>query len=344
MISRHDNAELGWKQFFSAQLSAEETASCYPARIAQIHRTHAIVWSARGESKIDIGLFKNPSALAVGDWLLLPHDSLRPVRILDRATELARQMSSATGDRQLIAANIDTLFIVSSCNQEFNESRIERYLALAHDANINPVIVLTKQDIADTVDQHRSVIAALSPTTRLECVNAKDAQQVAALKEWCGLGQTVALVGSSGVGKSTLINNLAQANQKTSAIRESDDKGRHTTTFRSLHRLPGGGLLIDSPGIRELQLAECKQGIESTFDDIASLINTCKFRNCRHLEEADCAIQTALQSDELATRRWQSYLRLQTEQNKNAELETHRRDRHRKSSNPKMRQNKYKRK
>ncbi|HIF50380.1 MAG TPA: ribosome small subunit-dependent GTPase A [Thiotrichaceae bacterium] len=307
-------AQLGWKPCFQQQIKAEEKEQCYPARISKIHRSHLIVWSQNGIETFEIGVFSEPKNLAVGDWILIPNEGERPLRVFERETVIIRIGAGNRTDDQLIAANVDTLFIVTSCNQDFNASRIERYIALAHESRIKPVIILTKVDLTDDVDAYKQQALKLQNDIRVECVNAKDKSSMASLKTLCSEGHTIALVGSSGVGKSTLINSLTGAEQLTAEIRDDDNKGKHTTTSRSLHLLDEGGILIDMPGIRELQLSECDTGIEDTFDDITQFLGHCKFNNCQHNTEPGCAIKAALDSNELNLRRWQSYQKLQNEQ------------------------------
>src|SRR4030066_1174509 len=203
-----DLDKLGWRPFFQQQLDARELAACYPARIAQIHRNHCVVWSERGEQRLAIGVFPDPGNLAVGDWLLMPAAGARPVRMLARQTRLARKESGHGTDEQLIAANVDTLFIVTSCNEDFNPARMESYLALASGAGVAPVIVLTKADLVDDVSAFTTAARRLHPEGAIVCVDARNAPQLTLLRPGCTAGKTVALVGSSGVGKSTLINNL----------------------------------------------------------------------------------------------------------------------------------------
>jgi ribosome biogenesis GTPase / thiamine phosphate phosphatase len=228
---------------------------------------------------------------------------------------LIRKAAGKRTNDQTIAANVNTLFIVMSCDQDFNVSRIERYLALAYETKIQPVIILTKIDLTDDVNSFRKEIQELQNDLRVECVNAKDRVSLSSLKDLCTEGHTIALVGSSGVGKSTLTNSLTDAEQLTAEVREEDGKGQHTTTSRSLHLLNDGGILIDTPGIRELQLSDCESGLEDAFDDVTEFIAQCKFNNCQHKTEKVCGIKTALESGELDLRRWENYLKLQNEQN-----------------------------
>ncbi len=246
--------------------------------------------------------------------MLIPDEGERPLRILDRETVLTRKAAGKRTNDQIIAANVDTLFIVTSCDQDFNVSRIERYLALANEAKISPVIVLTKIDLSDDVDSFKQSAIVLQNNLRVECVNAKENASLASLRTLCTEGHTIALVGSSGVGKSTLINSLTDSDQLTADVSFEDGKGQHTTTSRSLHLLHDGGLLIDTPGIRELQLTDCETGIGDTFDEVLSFIAQCKFNNCQHDTEIKCGIKAALESGDLEQRRWESYQKLQDEQ------------------------------
>ncbi len=261
-----------------------------------------------------MGVFSDPKELAVGDWILIPNEGERPLRILDRETVLIRKAAGKRTHDQTIAANVDTLFIVMSCDQDFNVSRIERYLALAMEAKINPVVILTKIDLINDVNKFKLESEALQNNLRVECINAKDKASLKSLRSLCTEGHTIALVGSSGVGKSTLINSLTDAEQLTAEVSDEDGKGQHTTTSRSLHLLNDGGILIDTPGIRELQLSDCETGLEDTFEDVVEFIAQCKFNNCQHQTEKVCGIKAALASGELDQRRWDNYLKLQSEQ------------------------------
>jgi len=246
--------------------------------------------------------------------MLIPNEGERPLRLLDRETVLIRKAAGKRTQDQIIAANVDTLLIVTSCDQDFNVSRIERYLALANEAKITPVIVLTKIDLSNDIRSFEESANALQNNLRVECVNSKDHISLTSLRTLCAEGHTIALVGSSGVGKSTLINSLTDSDQLTADVSIEDGKGQHTTTSRSLHLLHDGGILIDTPGIRELQLSDCETGIDDTFDDVSQFLGCCKFNDCQHQTEKGCAIKDALESGELDLRRWESYQKLQNEQ------------------------------
>jgi ribosome biogenesis GTPase len=311
-------SELGWGHFFQQQLSLEELEATTPVRVFALNRHLVDGVGENGRQQFTLPhtwLRRSVEELpTVGDWLLLDGDG-QPLRLLER-TSLFKRMASGHDTRvQLMAANVDTLFIVTSCNQEFSLSRLERYLALALDAGVEPVVVLTKADLTENVDDFCSRARTLRPGLAIEAVNAKDAKVIDILRPWCTAGQTVALVGSSGVGKSTLVNALSNtAHQEIGAVRESDAKGRHTTTSRTLHLIPAGGLLLDSPGLRELQLSDCEAGVSTLFEEIESVARNCRFNNCRHHGETGCAVEAAAERNELDPRRLANYLKLKEEQ------------------------------
>lgn len=245
---------------------------------------------------------------AVGDWVLT--DGPKVTRRLERTTEIARRAAGPQGGRQLIAANVDTLAIVTSCNDDFNVARLERYLAMSASAGCLPLIVLTKADMTDDPKSYVRRAEALSPLVTAIAINAHDEADL--LAPWCKNGQTLALVGSSGVGKTTLQNHLTGVQALTQDIREDDAKGRHTTTSRALRPTLAGGWLIDTPGMRELALSDASDGIDAVFSDVTDLLGQCKFNDCAHQSEPGCAIQAAIAAGDLdpdRLDRWRKLLR-----------------------------------
>jgi len=316
MANQFSLSQIGWKHFFQQQLTLDEWKAFAIARVVGLERS--VVHLLTTEGKQDLPITPCMSDIAVGDWLLLD-DQSRFHRLLERFSLFSRKAAGTKVATQLIAANVDTVFIVSSMNLDFNLNRIERYLALANEAGVKPVVVLTKLDCCDDPQDFLSKVQALNPGLEVVMVNSLDAQSVNQLKVWCSTGETVALLGSSGVGKSTIVNTLLGLDvQFTHSIREDDDKGRHTTTGRSIHFLTEGGLLLDTPGMRELQIADCEHGVEETFPEIVEIATHCKFSNCKHDNEPGCAVRSAIEAGTLDERRLVSYQKLMREQAFNA--------------------------
>lgn len=312
-------ADLGWSEFFEDQLTPDD-AGMVPMRIATVHRARLTAMSQHGQLRLTLPVHAKTTDFAVGDWVLADPDTLLLHRRLKRKTLLERHTAGARVP-QLIAANIDTLFIVTSCNADFNPARLERYLALANEAGTNPVIVLTKADtVADAAD-YVAQAAALQRDLAVVTLNARSPDAADVLAPWCGAGQTVALVGSSGVGKTTLLNTLAGATQavpqQTGPIREDDAKGRHTTTARSLHVIAGGGWVIDTPGMRTLHVSDVTFGIEALFAEIIELAPLCRFRDCTHEHEPGCAVQAAVAAGTLDPARLTRWRKLHDENRDN---------------------------
>jgi ribosome biogenesis GTPase / thiamine phosphate phosphatase len=262
-----------------------------------VHRDRLDLLSAAGPLSLSPGHGAPTGTFAVGDWVLT--DASRHVRRLDRRSLLARRAAGSGAGEQLIAANVDTLFVTTSCNADFNPARIERYLALAAEAGTEAVIVLTKADLAAGDRNHARMAERLARGVVAVELDARDPGAAEQLAPWCKAGRTVALLGSSGVGKTTLANTLTGRQDDTAAIREDDAKGRHTTTFRALRPLSAGGWLIDTPGMRELRLADVADGIDAVFDDVTELAARCRFRDCAHEAEPGCAVRAAIEEGRL---------------------------------------------
>lgn len=315
---------LGWRPHFARQVAPEE-AGLVPLRIATVHRARMSAQSPDGPVALTLPAQVRTSDFAVGDWVLAEPETHMLVRRLERHALLQRRTEGGRGP-QLIAANVDALLIVTSCNEDFNPARLERYLALANEAGTQPVIVLTKADLAPDADDYAAQARELQRGLAVVSLNAKSAQAAEVLAPWCGPGQTVALVGSSGVGKSTLSNTLSAKTgedaQATGAIRADDAKGRHTTTARSLHRIARGGWVIDTPGIRTLHLGEIAGGIDAVFAEIAERAPQCHFRDCTHAHEPGCAVQAGIEAGEVSPERLARWRKLMEENDANTETAT----------------------
>lgn len=338
-----DLADLGWSEFFARQFDPGEGLS--PARVVAEHRTIFRVAGEAGEFNAAVsGRLRHEADSradlpAVGDWVLVE----RPVvgstaaihRVLERKSKFSRKAAGDRADEQIVAANVDVVWIVTALDQDFSLRRIERYLALALTSGAAPAVVLNKSDLCEDVNARRLQVEAIASGAPVHATNAITGAGLDDLLSDLANHATVALLGSSGVGKSTLVNRLAGMEvQRTSAIRETDGKGRHTTTYRQLIRLPDGGLIVDAPGMRELQLWDAEEGVQDTFGDIEQLAGKCRFSDCRHEGEPGCAVTAAVQRGELAADRVASYQKLNWEldylerkQDARAQLEEKRRAR-----------------
>ncbi|KAB1073981.1 ribosome small subunit-dependent GTPase A [Methylobacterium planeticum] len=308
-------AGLGWSDFFEEQREPHEV-DLAAMRIATVHRSRLTALALDGTVALTLPAHTNTGDFAVGDWVLVDPHSLTLRRRLARKSVLERR-TEGSPILQPAAANVDTLFVVTSCNADFNPARLERYLALANQGGTNPVILLTKADTVADVEPYRHRAAALQRGLPVVPVNPRLPGAASTLAPWCGPGQTVALVGSSGVGKSTLVNTLAGPGQdqpqETGGIREHDAKGRHTTTSRSLHAIAGGGWVIDTPGMRTLHVSNAAQGIETLFAEITERAPLCRFRDCTHAHEPGCAVQAAVADGALDPERLSRWRKLVAE-------------------------------
>ena len=297
---------MGWSGQFSAQVTESDVV---PVRVTAVHRARIQALGAMGAVDLIPASTLSTSTVAVGDWVVA-RDGVA-LRVLDRHSLVARKAAGSNVARQVIAANLDALFIVSSCNADFNAGRMERFLVLAASAGVEPVVVLTKADTAENPGSFVAQAKALKLGLAVVLMDAKRGDVRGQLAPWCGAGQTVALLGSSGVGKTTIANALTGGAAPVQEVRDDDAKGRHTTTGRYLVAMTDGGWLIDTPGMREVQLSDAYDGIGLFFDDLTALSLTCKFRNCRHAGEPGCAVQGAIAAGDLDPARlvrWQKLL------------------------------------
>lgn len=330
-MTAHPLRSIGWNSFFEQQVPPALDRPIVAARVSAHHGSQVLFLGESGEFAVPTQLAESVGEVAVGDWLLLDAENHRAVFRFERQTLLERKASGEEVKSQPIAANIDTMLIVSSCNEDFNLSRIERYLALAIQAGINPIVVLTKADLTEHPADLRREVERLHGGLLVETLDARDPVQTEVLKVWCKPGQSVALLGSSGVGKSTLAVALGAGELETGAIREKDGKGRHTTTTRSLHLLSSGGVLVDNPGMRELQLPACEQGVNDVFDDVLQIARQCRFKDCNHEGDLGCAVTEAIEGGQLDRRRLISYKKLLAEQARHSQSLAVRRERDRKT-------------
>ncbi len=308
-------SDLGWSSHFAAQHAADP--SFVPYRIAAVHRDRLIGLSPEGEVPL-LTPNRSTGEFAVGDWVLADGHG-RVQRLLDRRSLLQRRAAGTGASSQLIAANVDVLFIVSSCNADFNLSRLERYLALAHQAGSYPVIVLTKADTCADPSDYTSRAESLASFLTVLSVNALDPADIEQVLAWCPAGQTGALVGSSGVGKTTLANGMTGQSHATADIREDDARGRHTTTSRALHKMCNGGWLVDTPGMRSLRLLDAEDGVDEVFSDLIDLAGACRFSDCQHISEPGCAVQAAITAGTLDAARLERWRKLRREDLRNSE-------------------------
>jgi len=312
--------DYGWSAHFQAQFG-DDDADTLAVRVLAVHRDALDVAGPDFEGRVPPFVpDDDEDAATAGDWLLIDGETHRVQRLLERRSVFKRKGAGKARRVQLIGANVDTLLLVTSANQDFNPARLERYLALAREAEVAPVVVITKADLAGDASDFVARARGLMRGLFVEALDVRGGEAARVLAPWIGRGQTLALLGSSGVGKSTLVNSLSgHALQETQGIREDDARGRHTTTGRSLHRLASGAWLMDTPGMRELQLIDAADGLDEVFEDVSQLMTACRFSDCTHANEPGCAVQAALTSGDLDSERLKRYQKLQREERHNSE-------------------------
>lgn len=313
--------EFGWETYSGQATVTSIPADLTPARVAVRHKTLYLLLSEFGELRGELSgklVYSSTSEAdfpAVGDWVIvhpLPSDRAATILgLLPRKSKFSRQAAGKPTQEQVVAANVDVIFIVISLDQDFNLRRLERYLLLANESGARPVIILNKADLCATVDEHVDQVREVASRVPIHVMTAVAGRGVEEIRRYLSSGITGALLGSSGVGESTIINRLlGEERMRTGLVRSGDHKGKHTTAYRELLLLPGGGLLIDTPGMRELQLWDGEFGIVETFADMESLAAECRFKNCRHQNEPGCAVQQAIEGGVLDQARFRSYQKL----------------------------------
>lgn len=313
----------GWSDELQAQFDPYAARGLVPARVTVQQRGFLTLASPLGELTAELaGRFSFEAEAGaypvVGDWVAVaarPEEGSATIHnVLPRKTAFIRKVAGTAIAEQVIAANVETAFLVTSLNADLSLRRLERYLTTAWESGAQPAIVLTKADLCDDVESAVFDVESIAYGVPVHPVSALTGRGLDDLRSYLQPGRTVVLLGTSGVGKSTLVNTLAGAELlATQPIREDDGRGRHTTSHRELVLLPGGGLILDTPGMRELGLWDASEGVSGAFEDVEALFADCRFNDCAHGAEPDCAVRAALAEGTLDSTRWESYVKLQRE-------------------------------
>lgn len=315
---------LGWDRAWTEAFASCAADGARPARVVAVHRETSIVRDGDGDRPVTVSGSFRFAALArsdypaVGDWVVLDGDvidAILPRRsVFKRMAADGSRRGASLDDEQVMASNIDLALLVAGLDNDFNLRRIERYLAVAWSSAIDPIVILNKADLADDVDGRLVAVDAIAPGVTTIALSARTGEGLDELRDHLRPGTTAAILGSSGVGKSTLVNALlGDERQAIGEVRASDSRGRHTTTHRELFELPGGGALVDTPGIRALEVLGAETGIETAFDDVVDLAADCRFSDCRHDGEPGCAVHAALGDGRLTEERLASHRKLERE-------------------------------
>jgi ribosome biogenesis GTPase len=324
MTTPRDLTALGWDARFEEAFAPHAAEGFEPGRVILEHQHIYRVTTGHDEPHATVsGRFRHTAATradypAVGDWVALERRAsgsrARIVAVLPRRSRFTRKVAGHETEAQVVAANVDVVFLVAGLDRDFNVRRIERYLVTTWEGGATPVVVLNKADLCDDAAGRQDEVSRVAPGVAVHPVSCRTGEGLDSLLGYIGPGRTVALLGSSGVGKSTLINRLAGfERQRTREVRDKDSRGRHTTSHRELVVLPSGGLLIDTPGMRELQLWSVGGAIHDTFDEIRQAGAGCHFRDCRHDTEPRCAVKAAVEAGTISRDRLENYLQLQRE-------------------------------
>lgn len=305
--------DLGWTDHFQTQADEIDAPDpLTPYRLTSVTRTTLHALGEAGPMRLKLPPETSTGAFAVGDWVLA--DDYFAQHRLTPFSLLQRRASGPDARAQLMAANVETLGIVTACNADFNIARLERYIAMAASADCLPLVILTRADEVDDARPLQRQVEAISPLVTAITLDARDTEEVKRLAPWCRNGQTLALMGSSGVGKTTLTNGLTGADLLTGGIREDDARGRHTSTSRQMLRTLHGGWLIDTPGMRAVPLSDASDGIEAVFGDISDLTQHCKFSDCAHESEPGCGVLAALKAGTIEQDRYLRWKKLLAEE------------------------------